>query len=147
LPGYQSTLRNKIDYLEQLVELQREKGVAEDPIVYIRYFGETIGNDPLGRLEQDKNSRSNMTLFKTWCQRIEAEGDLEVYSFPGLEVQTEGQASWLTSPSSWNAEYLVVLAGWLGTMNSASGGMPQVQHAVPEVSGDVRGMVLGTYTS
>jgi hypothetical protein len=74
-----------------------------------------------------------MTLFKTWCQRIEAEGDLEVYSFPGLEVQTEGQASWLTSPSSWNAEYLVVLAGWLGTMNSASGGMPQVQHGIPKV--------------
>ena len=98
--------------------------------VYTRYFGQTIATDPLGRIQQDKNALSQTTLFKTWCQRFFT-GDFVVHEFLDLRVELDAErfssTTWLKRPDLWNREYMVAFAGCLGSMNSAPGGMPQVQ--------------------
>jgi hypothetical protein len=126
--SYATSLQSKIDHLERI-----ETRVGEDIAVYTRYLGQTIAVDPLDRQAKD-SKESNTTLFKTWCNRFEAAADFVVYEFVDLEVKLESdepRSTWLTRPDLWNREHLVVLAGWFGTMNSAPGGMPEVQYAVP----------------
>jgi hypothetical protein len=127
--SYATSLQSKIDHLERI-----ETRVGEDVAVYTRYLGQTIAVDPLDRQAQDSKDKSNATFFKTWCNRFKVEADFVVYEFVDLEVKLESdepRSTWLTRPDLWNREHLVVLAGWFGTMNSAPGGMPQVQYAVP----------------
>ena len=126
---YAPILQNKIDHLEGF----GDKGTT----VYTRYFGQTIEGTPLTRMGEDKNLMSNMSLFRTWYLRFD--GGLVAHEFVDLRTTLEiragrhSQYTWLTRPDLQNLEYLVALAGGLGAMNSATGGMPQVQHAIPQV--------------
>lgn len=93
---------------------------------------QTIAADPSDRQVQDsKNTKPDATLFQTWCDQFRGEADFDVYEFVHLEVKLNpnkgSKSTWLTRSDLWNREHLVVLGGWLGTMNSGPGGMPQVQ--------------------
>lgn len=148
LSGYQIALQSKIDYLERLKrDAELDGKNAKDIRTYTRYFGQTVRTDAAGRLAEHLYASSlpsaPPTLVQTYMKRFE--GAFETFEFVDLRrnnsaastiaLNTTESASqiWLTRPDLWNLEYIVVLAGGFGSMNSASGGMPQVNYSVPPV--------------
>jgi hypothetical protein len=146
LQGNIPCLQTKIDHLEDLQRRLPPWLGPQNVQVYMRYFGQTIRTDPDGRLVEDCYASAQPSLVHTYIFRFK-EKAWECYEFLDFQRKdTEMEAIistatkdsgfknlWLRRPDLQDLEYIVTLAGMLGSLNAATGGLPQANHAIPLV--------------